>query len=128
MFEFEKPAVFAAGCRRKYLRSISGARAEGGVGFAAEGEGAGIGQQDDQEEEVSQADYASDFLFKTGDKVVLHGLIEHPEYNGIVLTIFTYGRVPRTSYCPSGRVYYFKAKLPFDVHYIYEERLKLLTN
>lgn len=66
------------------------------------------------------------FLYKPGDKVILTGMMENPEYNGYEAIVSGYRPVEPNKFCPSGCAYYLQGgPLPWENEYIYQERLKL---
>lgn len=68
----------------------------------------------------------TDFEFNPGQKVIVHGMLDHPEENGTILTILTSKKTAITEYCLSGNAYYFHEDLKCGLDYLFEERLKLV--
>lgn len=65
------------------------------------------------------------FKYKRGDRVVLHGLIDNPKFNGTRTVVMGLRAVVPNPQCPSGCAYYLdNLEMPND--WYYEERLCLV--
>lgn len=65
-----------------------------------------------------------DFLYDTGDKVVLVNLVDHQEYNGTAAIVASRKQTYASKHCPSGCAYYLDGGLPWsDNGFISQERL-----
>ena len=63
------------------------------------------------------------FKYHRGDKVILHGLMEHVNYNGTKAVVMGLRETVPNKHCPSGRAYYLD-DLDAPEDWFYEERLK----
>lgn len=67
------------------------------------------------------------YLFKIGQEVEFHGLVDSPQHNGERVVVRAYRPDSPNEYNPSGKAYYLESGTPEGCDYIYESRLRAVN-